>query len=149
MGRVLELLHDGGLVFTSIHVSDEQVSPGHREAHGHVQIQLQRLSGNHHVPGRAPSHPIHKLLLEGVAADRTRVLFTVTADLVLLRRFGVKIQELPLMCRKLLEAAPEDGLTRAWTFTEDQLREQAASRVAAPNWRMPKKKHAGAAVKAQ
>jgi hypothetical protein len=99
--------------------------------------------------GYTEAQGIRRFSFQGVGADRTRILFTVAADLVLLRRFGVKIQELPLMCRKLLEAAPDDNHTRAWTFTEDQLREQAASKVAATNWRMPKRKHAGAAVKAK
>lgn len=38
---------------------------------------------------------------EGVAVDRprTRTVFTVRADLALIRRYGIQIQELPLLCR--------------------------------------------------
>lgn len=40
---------------------------------------------------------------EGIAADRTRALFTVSADLALARRYRIRLQELPLLCRSVLE----------------------------------------------
>jgi hypothetical protein len=44
--------------------------------------------------------------------ERTRSHYTVRADLTLVRKYGLHIQELPLLCRRLLEAseAPEPSL---------------------------------------
>ena len=57
---------------------------------------------------------------EGAAADRTRTGFTVRADLALVLRYGIKIQELPLLCRELLEKQSE-GDERTMTFTEKDM----------------------------
>jgi hypothetical protein len=35
---------------------------------------------------------------EGVGDDRVRIRFTVRADLALSRKYGIRLQELPLMC---------------------------------------------------
>jgi len=40
---------------------------------------------------------------QGVAADNTRSAFWVRADIALIRRYGIRVQELPLLCRGLLE----------------------------------------------
>ena len=44
---------------------------------------------------------------EGIAADRVRTPFTVRADLSLSRTYGIRLQELPLMCRAILEHREE------------------------------------------
>jgi hypothetical protein len=55
---------------------------------------------------------------EGIATDFTRTGFSVRADLALIRRYGIPIQDLPLMCRDLLERRDESEDKRTFTFTE-------------------------------
>jgi hypothetical protein len=72
---------------------------------------------------------------------RSRMEFTVKADLGLIRRYDIRVQELPLLCRSLLErqeasetqraTAVSDAETRALTFTEDEMRSCASDRAAA------------------
>lgn len=72
-------------------------------------------------------------------AELSRMAFTVKADLDLLRRYDIRLQELPLLCRSLLErgqAAEQHTLT----FTEDEMRACAASRTAAREDAARKKK---------
>jgi hypothetical protein len=68
---------------------------------------------------------------EGVAVDRIRTAFTVRADMALIRRYGIQIQELPLLCRSLLERRDETSDTLAFTFTEEEMRTWATARAAA------------------
>lgn len=68
---------------------------------------------------------------ERVAVDRVRTVFTVRADLAMIRRYGIQIQELPLLCRGLLERSDEGCGTQALTFTEDEMRTCAVERAAA------------------
>jgi len=68
-------------------------------------------------------------VFESRDAPVSHVAFTVKADLTLIRRYGIRLQELPLLCRGLLERRKSDG-TRALTFTEDEMRACADSRAA-------------------
>src|SRR5580692_7352233 len=67
---------------------------------------------------------------DGVGEDRVRIKFTVSADLALSRKYGIRLQELPLMCLGILERSSEideasgaepDLSLRALTFTEDAM----------------------------
>jgi hypothetical protein len=58
---------------------------------------------------------------QGTAADRTRSEYTVRADLALTRKYGIRVQELPLLCRGLLERAGEGEQTCTATFTEEEM----------------------------
>lgn len=58
---------------------------------------------------------------ERVAADRTRTLFTVKTDVALSQRYGIRLQELPLLCRGILEQHQEDDTRRAFTYTEEDM----------------------------
>jgi hypothetical protein len=61
---------------------------------------------------------------EGIAADRTRTAFTVSTDMALARRYGIPLQELPLLCRAILER--RDGADkRAFIYTEEEMRVHA------------------------
>jgi hypothetical protein len=64
---------------------------------------------------------------EGISADRMRAVFTVRADLNLSRRYGIRFQELPLICRALLEGMGEGELQHTFTFTEDAMRLRASN----------------------
>jgi hypothetical protein len=46
-----------------------------------------------------------------VDKERIRTRYTVRADLTLVRKYGVHIQELPLLCRRLLDASEAPGLS--------------------------------------
>jgi hypothetical protein len=72
---------------------------------------------------------------EGIAEDRTRTKFTVRADLALIRGYEIRVQELPLLCRALLERVTQVTTTEAagqeplvqerehsWTYTEEDMR---------------------------
>ncbi len=93
---------------------------------------------------------------EGVKADRTRAKYTVRADLGLARKYGIAVQELPLLCRGLLDKGGECEDKRALIFSEDDMRLRAnecalaretaalrrpprrpANPNAAPAWRAP------------
>jgi hypothetical protein len=77
---------------------------------------------------------------DGVGEDRVRIKFTVSADLALSRKYGIRLQELPLMCLEILErtnamddlAAPEPVVTlRTLSFTEEAMIRYADEVVAA------------------
>ena len=59
---------------------------------------------------------------EGVTADRTRSLFTVSADLALSRRYAIRLQELPLLCRSFLERCYEGEEQQEFAYTEEEMR---------------------------
>ena len=80
---------------------------------------------------------------EGIAADRSRMTFTVKTDLALARRYGIPLQDLPLLCRAILER--RDGADKsAFTYTEEEMRvhsdDRAAVRSAAALKRKPFRK---------
>lgn len=59
---------------------------------------------------------------QGIGEDRVREDFAVRADLALTRRFGIQMQELPLLCRGILERRDEGEQERAFTYTEAEMR---------------------------
>lgn len=77
---------------------------------------------------------------EGTGEDRVRIKFTVRADLALSRKYGIRLQELPLMCLGILErSSAGDEATgaepapaeRSLTFTEAAMIHYADECVAA------------------
>src|SRR5437868_98567 len=90
---------------------------------------------------------------EGIREDRSRTTFTVRADLTMIRTYGIRLQELPLLCRGILERGLETEDKRAWTFTEEEMglyakvaRDAAAQKRKPP--RRPPTENAGAAWRA-
>jgi hypothetical protein len=81
---------------------------------------------------------------ERIAEDRTRTPCTVRADLALIRGYGIRVQELPLLCRGLLERHDEGAHGGPLTFTEDEMRihavNSAAMRDAAAQRRKPSRR---------
>jgi len=77
---------------------------------------------------------------ERMAEDRTRTRWTVRADLALTRRYGIRLQELPLMCRGLLERGDEAEEPRAIIFSEELMRTCADERAAAKEGAAHKRK---------
>ena len=71
---------------------------------------------------------------EGVLEDRSRATFTVRADLALALKHGIPLQDLPLLCRGVLEKQYEGRPERSFAFTEEDMRffrEALAARTAA------------------
>ena len=62
---------------------------------------------------------------EGIKPDRTREQYTVRADLGLIRKYGIQVQELPLLCRGLLDKCGENEEKRALIFSEDDMQVRA------------------------
>ena len=82
---------------------------------------------------------------ERMGLDRIRTKYAVKADLALIRRYGIQVQELPLLCRNLLvrnDGAEERDHTL--TFTEDDMclhaKGCAAAKDAAAQRRKPSRR---------
>ena len=93
------------------------------------------------LTGFTPDTGFRVYAFEGIGADRTRTEFTVRADLDLIRRYGIRVQELPLLCRALLERRDEADLGHTLIFSEEEMRLHAsacaAEREAAAQKRKP------------
>jgi hypothetical protein len=66
---------------------------------------------------------------EGTAEDHSRTAYTVRTDLALTRQYGIQLQELPLLCRALLERC-DDRQEHSLTFTEEDMQLHATGRAA-------------------
>ena len=77
---------------------------------------------------------------EGITPNRVRIEFTVRADLALSRRYGIRQQELPLMCRAVLEGREENDPQNAMTFSEEAMRLHESNCIAARALAAQKKK---------
>lgn len=62
---------------------------------------------------------------EGIGEDRERTKYQVRADLALTHRYGIRQQELPLLCRGVLERRNEDENQQTFTYTETDMRSNA------------------------
>ena len=58
---------------------------------------------------------------EGVGEDRVRTPYSVRADLALARKYGIQMQELPLLCRGILDQRSHSDERRVFTYTEDDM----------------------------
>lgn len=94
------------------------------------------------LTGFTQSMEFRVFAFEGVAADRSRTGYTIKADLALARKHGIRVQELPLLCRKLLERAGEDGPKSTMTFTEEEMCLHERGCLDARNAELEKKKAA-------
>ena len=56
-----------------------------------------------------------------VGEDQTRTEYTISADLALTRRYDIRIQDLPLLCRLSLERHEASDDTRSFIFTEGEM----------------------------
>jgi hypothetical protein len=66
---------------------------------------------------------------EGIGQDRVRTPYSVKADLALTRRYGIRMQELPLLCRAILERRNEGEQQRTFIYTEADMCTQADVRA--------------------
>ncbi len=68
---------------------------------------------------------------QGIASDRTRTEFIVGTDLQLIRKYQIAVQELPLLCRRLLEEHMLSDPQTTVFFTEEDMRLFAKNRAEA------------------
>lgn len=64
---------------------------------------------------------VRRFAFQRVAGDHSRTEFTVSADMSLLVKHKIPLQELPLLCRALLEDQQQTGPAKAVTFTETDM----------------------------
>jgi len=74
---------------------------------------------------------IRQYAFDGIEDGRARVAFSVEADLTLLRKHAIAVQELPLLCVRLLEQLNKSERSRSLTFTEQDMLGFANGRAAA------------------
>jgi hypothetical protein len=74
------------------------------------------------LTGFTPDTGFRVFAFDGIAEDRSRIAFTVRTDLELSRRYGIQMQDLPLLCRGLLERRDENEPGRSLIFTEAEMR---------------------------
>jgi len=60
-------------------------------------------AGKRRLRGFRQERDIRHFTFKGANDDRTHSEFTVAADVSLLRKYGIAVQELPLLCLHLLE----------------------------------------------
>jgi hypothetical protein len=77
---------------------------------------------------------------ERLGDDRIRTKCTVKADLGLLKTYGIHIQELPLLCRGLLDRSTEPVETSSLVFGEEDMRAWARDRALARDGAAKRKK---------
>lgn len=84
-------------------------------------------------------------LFDGIDANRKRLEFTVKTDVALSRQYGIRLQELPLLCRALLESQDAGEENRSFTYSEIEMGQHArmqAARVEAARNRKPPRRPA-------
>ncbi len=79
---------------------------------------------------------IRQYHFEVVAEDRSRRQVTIEADLGLIRNYGIPLQELPLLCRRLLESRAKIETT---VFAESDMVQYVQERAAQANASMEKR----------
>ena len=74
---------------------------------------------------------VRRFVFEGIGDDRRLTEFTVVVDISLIRRYAISLQELPLLCLRLLEEQAAVGQAQQLTFTEADMVGYANRRTAA------------------
>ena len=72
--------------------------------------------------------------------DASRIDCTVEVDLALIPGYGIRIQELPLLCRELLQQQTQPNEISAVVFTQQRMRSHAEKLAAARQEAEDKKK---------
>jgi hypothetical protein len=68
---------------------------------------------------------------QGVAPDQSKTYWTVTIDLALSRRYGIQMQELPLLCRGVLDRHDKSLETRDLNYSEADMNQRKEAADAA------------------
>lgn len=73
---------------------------------------------------------LREFAFDCVADDRSKTRFKVIADLAMSRKYHIAVQELPLLCRRLLEQAPEGAASNTLVFSESDMQNIVTLRAA-------------------
>ena len=73
--------------------------------------------------------------------DAKRIDYTVEVDLALIHGYGIQIQDLPLLCREILQQRVEPDEISAIVFTEQRMRSHAEKLAIAREEAQSRKKH--------
>lgn len=73
------------------------------------------------LTGFTHSTGVRVFAFDGVTDQGVRAAYSVRADVALARKHGIQIQELPLLCRAVLDRRREGDDQRVFTFTEDDM----------------------------
>lgn len=71
---------------------------------------------------------IRRFHFSGTTESRERLEFIVGVDLTSARKYGIAVQELPLLCRRFLEQRNDSGQPRGVNFTDAQMADYASQR---------------------
>lgn len=77
---------------------------------------------------------------EGISTEKVKTKHKVKVDISLLGKYGIKVQELPLLCRRLLDKHENDIDTSTLIFTEAEMCVQQSERIATMNANAQKRK---------
>ena len=92
------------------------------------------------LKGFSQEQGFRRFAFECIDEDQVRSPFTIQADLALIRLYGIHLQDLPLLCREVLERSePAEG-ARGLVFTEADMRQHRANRLALAEAAEQKKK---------
>ena len=80
------------------------------------------------LTGFSQTAGIRTYAFEGIG-DRGRADYTVEVDLALIPGYGIRIQDLPLLCRELLQQRMQPDAISSVTFTEQDMRSHAERRA--------------------
>jgi len=67
---------------------------------------------------------------EGIASDRSRTKYNVQADMALLRKYAIALQDVPLLCRRFLQEREGNDDLVSVMMNEDAMRKYADARTA-------------------
>jgi hypothetical protein len=73
------------------------------------------------LTGFSQDENIRLFAFDRVDGARNRKKFTVRVDVSLIHKYAISLQELPLLCRNLLDEEALDGVNRQLTFTEQDM----------------------------
>jgi hypothetical protein len=76
------------------------------------------------MTGFSEESGVRRFKFKGTLVNRTFREYSVDTDVTLARKYGIGLQELPLLCRRLLEKDPE-GVEPIVVFTEALMREHS------------------------
>ncbi|HWC95172.1 MAG TPA: hypothetical protein VG456_00445 [Candidatus Sulfopaludibacter sp.] len=83
------------------------------------------------MTGFSEESGVRRFKFKGTFANRTNEEFMVETDVALARKYSIPLQELPLLCRRLLEKDSELLNRRLIVFDEQLMREHSDQRAAA------------------
>lgn len=75
----------------------------------------------YHLEQFYESDSIRHFVFGCVRPDRSTATVIVRADTKVARKYEIRLQELPVLCRRLLDALPEGSFQPIITLTEEQM----------------------------